>query len=209
MHQPGQTVWHHGNSLQMQLCLWQHQVEHWPNDEWFLHIGKVCKEMDRKDVWTGSCMPTPVMHCASVQQECSPLHDEASQKASDQCMLCHSYRGQRAIRMSAQKVLSSANHKATAQSWHMQSKTSTASAVVRHTDVKVFGQVALRVKKTIYTCRTSNHNKKHLCNMSRSAPKIGEQPQNQIMNHHVPPYDGFHSHGGTPIAGWFIVDNPI
>ena len=22
-------------------------------------------------------------------------------------------------------------------------------------------------------------------------------------------YVGFHSHGGTPIAGWFIVENPI
>jgi hypothetical protein len=22
-------------------------------------------------------------------------------------------------------------------------------------------------------------------------------------------YGGFHSHGGTPIAGWFIVENPI
>ena len=28
------------------------------------------------------------------------------------------------------------------------------------------------------------------------------------MDDHVLLYAGFHSHGGTPIAGWFIRENP-
>ena len=34
-------------------------------------------------------------------------------------------------------------------------------------------------------------------------------PISEVHNCDSYPYGGFHSHGDTPIAGWFIMENPI
>ena len=63
---------------------------------------------------------------------------------------------------------------------------------------------------SIGDCKTYPlYSKQPIFNRTRTLPGWSPSSANLALLTQTWEYGGFHSHGGTPIAGWFIRENPI